>query len=128
MTRDVVFRCWSAWFRDRSHFFANIGDESVQVVQGEEPINVMRIVSPLHPADGLLAIGHELVGGLESGGDVRRVVGIHCLLGGKAGNGAIFEALHKALVETAANERWSMDFMSERLETGRYFQILTVID
>jgi putative transposase len=31
-------------------------------------------------------------------------------------------------VATAANQRWSMDFMSERLEGGRYFRILTVID
>ena len=29
---------------------------------------------------------------------------------------------------TAANERWSMDFMSERMENGRYFRILTIID
>jgi putative transposase len=29
---------------------------------------------------------------------------------------------------TAANQRWSIDFMSERLEGGRYFRILTVID
>lgn len=27
-----------------------------------------------------------------------------------------------------SNERWSMDFMSERLEDGRYFRTLTVID
>ncbi len=26
------------------------------------------------------------------------------------------------------NERWSMDFMSERLEGGRYFRTLTIID
>lgn len=31
-------------------------------------------------------------------------------------------------VATAANQRWSMDFMSERLENGRYFRILTDID
>ena len=29
---------------------------------------------------------------------------------------------------TAANQRWSMDFMSERLERGRYFRILTIVD
>lgn len=27
-----------------------------------------------------------------------------------------------------ANERWSMDFMTARLENGRYFRILTVVD
>jgi len=31
-------------------------------------------------------------------------------------------------VATAANQRWSIDFMSERLENGRYFRIFTVID
>jgi putative transposase len=29
---------------------------------------------------------------------------------------------------SAPNQRWSIDFMSERLENGRYFRILTVID
>jgi putative transposase len=29
---------------------------------------------------------------------------------------------------TAANQRWSMDFVTERLENGRYFRILTLID
>jgi len=29
---------------------------------------------------------------------------------------------------TAANQRWSMDFVTERLESGRYFRILTLID
>jgi putative transposase len=29
---------------------------------------------------------------------------------------------------TAPNERWSMDFMSERVANGRWFRILTVID
>ncbi len=29
---------------------------------------------------------------------------------------------------TAPNQRWSMDFMSERFENGRYFRILTIID
>ena len=29
---------------------------------------------------------------------------------------------------TAPNERWSMDFMSERVANGRWFRILTVVD
>ena len=29
---------------------------------------------------------------------------------------------------TAANRRWSMDFVTERLENGRYFRVLTLID
>jgi putative transposase len=29
---------------------------------------------------------------------------------------------------TAPNQRWSIDFMSARLESGRYFRILTIID
>ncbi len=29
---------------------------------------------------------------------------------------------------TALNQRWSMDFMSERVADGRWFQILTVVD
>ena len=29
---------------------------------------------------------------------------------------------------TATNQRWSMDFVTERLENGRYFRILTLID
>ena len=29
---------------------------------------------------------------------------------------------------TAANQRWSMDFVTEKLENGRYFRILTLID
>lgn len=29
---------------------------------------------------------------------------------------------------TRPNERWSMDFVTERLEGGRYFRTLTVID
>lgn len=29
---------------------------------------------------------------------------------------------------TAANQRWSMDFMSERFENGIYFRVLTIID
>ena len=29
---------------------------------------------------------------------------------------------------TAANQRWSMDFVTERLENGRYFRVLTLID
>ncbi len=29
---------------------------------------------------------------------------------------------------TAPNQRWSMDFVTERLENGRYFRILTLID
>jgi putative transposase len=29
---------------------------------------------------------------------------------------------------TAGNQRWSMDFVTERLENGRYFRILTLID
>ena len=29
---------------------------------------------------------------------------------------------------TAADQRWSMDFVTERLENGRYFRILTLID
>ena len=28
----------------------------------------------------------------------------------------------------ALNERWSMDFVTERMESGRYFRVLTVID
>ena len=31
-------------------------------------------------------------------------------------------------VATAPNQRWSMDFMSERLADGRWFRILTVVD
>ena len=31
-------------------------------------------------------------------------------------------------VATAANQRWSMDFMSERFENGSYFRVLTIID
>ena len=31
-------------------------------------------------------------------------------------------------VATAPNQRWSMDFMSERVADGRWFRILTVID
>lgn len=31
-------------------------------------------------------------------------------------------------VATAPNQRWSMDFVTERLENGRYFRILTLID
>ena len=29
---------------------------------------------------------------------------------------------------TAPNQRWSMDFMSERVADGRWFRILTVVD
>ena len=29
---------------------------------------------------------------------------------------------------TMANERWSMDFVTDRLENGSYFRILTVVD
>jgi putative transposase len=29
---------------------------------------------------------------------------------------------------TAANQRWSMDFVTDRLEDGRYFRTLTVVD
>jgi putative transposase len=29
---------------------------------------------------------------------------------------------------TRVNQRWSMDFMSERLEDGRYFRIFTIVD
>ena len=29
---------------------------------------------------------------------------------------------------TAANQRWSMDFVTERFENGRYFRILTLLD
>ncbi|TKB56879.1 MAG: transposase family protein [Nitrospira sp.] len=29
---------------------------------------------------------------------------------------------------TAQNQRWSMDFMSERVAEGRWFRILTVVD
>lgn len=29
---------------------------------------------------------------------------------------------------TAANQRWAMDFMSERFENGTYFRVLTIID
>lgn len=29
---------------------------------------------------------------------------------------------------SAANERWSMDFITDRLENGRYFRTLTVVD
>jgi transposase InsO family protein len=37
---------------------------------------------------------------------------------------------NRGLVERATqpNERWSMDFMTDRLEGGRYFRTLTVID
>ena len=28
----------------------------------------------------------------------------------------------------ALNERWSMDFVTERMETGRYFRVLTLVD
>jgi putative transposase len=37
---------------------------------------------------------------------------------------------HRVLqvVATAPNQRWSMDFMSERVADGRWFRILTVID
>jgi len=31
-------------------------------------------------------------------------------------------------VATAPNQRWSMDFMSERVADGRWFRILTVVD
>lgn len=31
-------------------------------------------------------------------------------------------------VATRPNERWSMDFMTDRLQSGRYFRTLTVID
>jgi putative transposase len=31
-------------------------------------------------------------------------------------------------VATAPNQRWSMDFMSERVANGRWFRILTVVD
>ena len=29
---------------------------------------------------------------------------------------------------TAVNQRWSMDFVTERLENGRYFRVLTIVD
>jgi putative transposase len=29
---------------------------------------------------------------------------------------------------TAPNQRWSMDFMGERVADGRWFRILTVVD
>jgi len=29
---------------------------------------------------------------------------------------------------TFANQRWSMDFVSERLADGRWFRILTIVD
>lgn len=32
------------------------------------------------------------------------------------------------VVATAPNQRWSMDFMSERVADGRWFRILTVVD
>ena len=31
-------------------------------------------------------------------------------------------------VATVPNQRWSMDFMSERVADGRWFRILTVVD
>ena len=31
-------------------------------------------------------------------------------------------------VATAPNQRWSMDFMSERVADGRWFRILTIVD
>ena len=44
---------------------------------------------------------------------------------GKSGRRKIRVPLAAA---TAANQRWSMDFMSERFENGIYFRLLTVID
>ena len=29
---------------------------------------------------------------------------------------------------SAANDRWSMDFVTDRFESGRYFRILTLVD
>jgi len=34
----------------------------------------------------------------------------------------------RLLLPPAPNERWSMDFVTDRLESGRSFRVLTVID
>lgn len=41
-----------------------------------------------------------------------------------------YASAHRVPIEAASgsNERWSMDFVTERLENGRYFRVLTVID
>jgi putative transposase len=39
-------------------------------------------------------------------------------------------SIQRGLVEAAQapNQRWSMDFVTDRLENGRYFRTLTVVD